>query len=515
MIHKIQGEQPFQVLASNFSIGPSNEGYTLQISSDGKNYSDLFSVGANVTRMVTGVANGSFYRLSGNASEVAINWREQCSDGGSGGGTGPQGPAGPQGPQGPAGEPASGAGDSYILLPSSALPEYVITDYVWETWADDTYNLARETCTNNGDYLMHWDNSEKFKGVVITGGAFSPTQGYGMEMGEDGKMHCTDSNYPDITAWIEDGKLYWNNPYGVISMLDAYGVGSDKEGGIYTEYTIIPDAAGSIRATSAGTYQVIDGEWKQLGGYDVDGALCYWNPETGYTAEWLSPLTSLDTNEGDGLIYAEIPENQVLFEARQSSSEWVKAVYTKDTLSFVNSADTVLSAITLGSDFEIQLPGSTTRKLIGTFQKHYIGLRKNYSNISFQNVWDGSVNGGHYELTDKTNYRYVEASNGIPKWNNKGQIIGKERGVSATDFYVNTTASTVTQRTTLYGDGTMHLPSRIFVPTNGGSEGQVLTSAGENAEPVWATMIKALQITSADYEALAVKDPNTLYLIVD
>ena len=116
MIHKIQGEQPFQVLASNFSIGPSNEGYTLQISSDGKNYSDLFSVGANVTRMVTGVANGSFYRLSGNASEVTVNWREQCSDGGSGGGTGPQGPAGPQGPQGPAGEPASGAGDSYIQI---------------------------------------------------------------------------------------------------------------------------------------------------------------------------------------------------------------------------------------------------------------------------------------------------------------------------------------------------------------------------------------------------------------
>lgn len=85
MIKTIQGEQPFQVLASNFSIGPSNEGYTLQISADGTNYSDLFSVGSGVTRMVTGVANGSYYRLYGNNSEVSINWRTQCSDGGGSG----------------------------------------------------------------------------------------------------------------------------------------------------------------------------------------------------------------------------------------------------------------------------------------------------------------------------------------------------------------------------------------------------------------------------------------------
>lgn len=85
MIKTIQGEQPFQVLASNFSIGPSNEGYTLQISADGSNYSDLFSVGSGVTRMVTGVANGSYYRLYGNDSEVSINWRTQCSDGGGSG----------------------------------------------------------------------------------------------------------------------------------------------------------------------------------------------------------------------------------------------------------------------------------------------------------------------------------------------------------------------------------------------------------------------------------------------
>lgn len=86
MITKITGEQPFQVLTNNFSISPSQEGYTLQISADGVNYSNLFTVGAGVTRLVTGVAANSFYKLSGNQSAVSINWMKTCvTEGGSGG----------------------------------------------------------------------------------------------------------------------------------------------------------------------------------------------------------------------------------------------------------------------------------------------------------------------------------------------------------------------------------------------------------------------------------------------
>ena len=96
MRRKINREQPFQVLATNFSIGPSSSGYDLQISADGVNFTTLFSVGANVTRMVTGVANGSTYRLASNTDEdVIVNWFRQCDDGGSGGGSGAQGPEGP------------------------------------------------------------------------------------------------------------------------------------------------------------------------------------------------------------------------------------------------------------------------------------------------------------------------------------------------------------------------------------------------------------------------------------
>lgn len=83
----ISGEQPFQVLSDNFSISPSNEGYTLQISADGIEFSDLFAVAADTTRMVTDVANGSYYRLAGNASDVTVNWNRSCGGGEGGGGS--------------------------------------------------------------------------------------------------------------------------------------------------------------------------------------------------------------------------------------------------------------------------------------------------------------------------------------------------------------------------------------------------------------------------------------------
>lgn len=124
MIYTIKGEQPIQILTDAFSIGPSSEGYVLQISSNGYDYSDLFSVGPNITRMVTGVASGSYYRLKGNASEVDINWIKNCGGGGSG-----SGPQGAQGPQGPAG--GGEGGDSHILLSSSAVPASLSEGDIW------------------------------------------------------------------------------------------------------------------------------------------------------------------------------------------------------------------------------------------------------------------------------------------------------------------------------------------------------------------------------------------------
>lgn len=86
MIIKIQGEQPFQVLSTNFTISASESGYDLYFSADGVNYSKLFTVGANVNRQVTQVAAGSYYYLEGNTDTVTVNWIANCYSGGEGGG---------------------------------------------------------------------------------------------------------------------------------------------------------------------------------------------------------------------------------------------------------------------------------------------------------------------------------------------------------------------------------------------------------------------------------------------
>lgn len=86
---KLTGEQPFQVLSTSFSIGPSTSGYDLYFSADGVNYTQLFTVGAGVNRQVTQVAAGSYYKLVGNTGNVVVNWYGNCvvDNGGGGGGS--------------------------------------------------------------------------------------------------------------------------------------------------------------------------------------------------------------------------------------------------------------------------------------------------------------------------------------------------------------------------------------------------------------------------------------------
>lgn len=87
MVIKVSGESPFQILSTTFSIGPSTSGYDLYFSADGVNYTQLFTVGANVNRQVTQVAAGSYYKLVGNTGNVVVNWYGNCVvDSGGGGG---------------------------------------------------------------------------------------------------------------------------------------------------------------------------------------------------------------------------------------------------------------------------------------------------------------------------------------------------------------------------------------------------------------------------------------------
>ena len=82
----VKNEAPFQILTSAMSIGPSPTGYQLEVSADGKNFSPLFSVAANTTKMATGLAPSSYYRLKNNVGDVVVNWSTSCVIDGGGGG---------------------------------------------------------------------------------------------------------------------------------------------------------------------------------------------------------------------------------------------------------------------------------------------------------------------------------------------------------------------------------------------------------------------------------------------
>lgn len=74
MIKKITGEQPWQTINGNFSVSPSNEGYTLQYSADGSSFTDWNeATPSGETLIVTGIPLLPLYwRLRGNNSEVTV-----------------------------------------------------------------------------------------------------------------------------------------------------------------------------------------------------------------------------------------------------------------------------------------------------------------------------------------------------------------------------------------------------------------------------------------------------------
>ena len=232
MKQTITGAQPFQILASNFSISPSNENYTLQISANGTDYSDLFTVSAGQTKMVTNVANGSYYRLSGNESTVVINWRTQCDDGqgGGGGGTGAQGPAGPQGPQGatgaqgpqgPAGSGSQGGIDynedladygNFITSDESTPIGFVIpigddgqgqtTDYAGLRYEPGQASIAEFHLNDEDPSNPYWE--ETFTQGLVTEWQLEELVPYTIVLSTNNPADFTENDIDELNSWFAE-----------------------------------------------------------------------------------------------------------------------------------------------------------------------------------------------------------------------------------------------------------------------------------------------------------------------
>ena len=188
-----------------------------------------------------------------------------------------------------------------------------------------------------------------------------------------------------------------------------------------------------------------------------------------------------------------------------------------------NSKDLVYT-IDKGDYYDLGLGGSTSGKIVRIYNdldNRYIGIDKSGIQTKITSANTTSTGSGWVIVNQDEPQPWANGSAGIdytPKRlvsiNHKGQII-ETIATGLKTMYINTTATTSSAKLELVTNTRTNGPDRIFVPTTGGDEGQVLTSAGASAAPTWATLIKSVKITSEAYEALEVKDPNTLYLIVD
>lgn len=343
----------------------------------------------------------------------------------------------------------------------------------------------------------------------------------GKELGVDFNVDATYIyvvNDEPIEDTIDVDGSYEDNDFSVEYFVNGEAL---LEENVYAENFYITNLVDKLRRMEIDFIHLDDPNTAGQAGkvYEYQGRLMRWVDGSGYTAEWLKKIDSVDTDEGTGLIYSIIPNGTTLFEFKYSyGGNWRKVVYSGDTLYLTETAGTVVCAVTVGNTFQFNSQYNSSNNIKGEFSNGHIGFRKT-GYVSFQNVLDGKSNNSHYELINKYNYPYLgnssDTDSGIVKFNGFGQVVRKQGGVYTKNIYINTTGTSSSNRTQFYTDGTNYGPDRFFAPVTGGTEGQTLVSAGANAAPVWESRIKVVKITSDDYEALTTKDPNVLYAIDD
>ena len=518
MRQTILNEAPFQVLTTAFSIGPSQTGYDLQISADGVNFSTLFSVPADTTRMITNVARGSTYRCLGNEGEIVVNWVRDCSDGeGGGGGTGPQGPmgpAGPMGPQGPQGPAGSGeTGDSHLLKSSLDIPEEAELGDVFaintsgtpaqygSAWTDTnetTINLydvqaVRVRVVQDGYFDFGFDDADWHDGMhfyVENGGttlrstdsdtrveAVSPTELKFIAP----EWYPTKHNGKTIHVKLDNGYLYvWSDDINELHLTD---IAQNTLGGTIETGEVVPEVPSVM-----GTYQAVVGEVYLVKVDFPNGTINgdHWdsNDMTITINEWPSAATRVVNHEWYGSRwYYEVSDAQnQLITIYDDNDEKVLVVVEGDS-----------GTINLGQEYSYTFSG-------GVFT--IVGASLCY----WENIVDitgaGGIDKRRLMYADEADYQKIlpngENDQDLIAWNNWNKEWGVQRaGAVFTDQYRN------------YGQ------------YNNGQEAIVRKDYWDlNWQPVIISsdVLKIVKISQSDYDTLVQNDQieaTTLYLIVD
>lgn len=401
-----------------------------------------------------------------------------------------------------------GEGDGEIIEADFFYPR----DYMWSVG-----NVRNTVDLVNNTFTMYVKQSEYSQEAIE-------------QLIEDGKVLGVDFDFDDNNIYeVMDEPMIYNNLSGITYRYEAndfsveYWVDIDSqimaENKIGCENYYMNNLVDKLRRMKS-DYVILDnldGQGEEGVIYNYGDQLFVWNNNSGYTGEWTSSFGNAQWNN-IGFRFGAIPEGQKILEFKDySGSVWRSVNYEGGNLVLRENDSTFVQSAATGTVTYFSTYNNSGRGLRVKFEKNYIGFTQNNQYISYQNVWDGSVNGGHFVPVENTNYPYFyEGGSGIATWNEKGQIIRGE-GINRKWFQIN--GSSYRHRIEMSYFGENSFPSNIWAPTTVGTSGQVLVSSGDaDTAPTWATMIKAVQITSDAYDALVqagTTDPNVLYLIVD
>lgn len=415
----------------------------------------------------------------------------------------------------------------------------------WQVFdASEHPTKVRIMTKGDGTYLLHFDSDNLYTGLDYAAGdppSFDGS-GWGLTQDDTYNWHYDDNGFY-ISVWVEEEKGEWyiyaemTQGEGGFSMLDAYGLGSESD--MYVGAT-----DGSV-----GVYQYDGSAWNEIGNGGAGGSDFVHlgglsgTGETGKTYEYNQRIYKWVNGSGKWGRFIKARPNDTDY----GQNTQVKSYLLYSILPPVSAETILVNFKCLNTNFYLSYDPSSTFKVYdnnsmtgtpvdiqyngsevgftGSNRTMYISwvegkviFRQPDAWVKIENVYaDFGISTPHWEAYDVDEFNSVSDINadwGLPMWNSDGKVVGKSYNINRCPIKFNNTGYTNTKY--VYGEGWQNFGSWFF-PTQAGTAGQVLTSAG-NAEPTWQTMIKAVKITSAAYDALVqagTTDPNTLYLIDD
>lgn len=386
----------------------------------------------------------------------------------------------------------------------------------------------------SGGYILPVASETTLGGVMI---------GSGLSITQDGKISVSGVSAEYAEEAGSAKLLEGSNSFPESAETgDVVSVNIEGQMGVYQYDGTDWNQLGTGGSGGSQNYIILDdltgtGEEGQL--YSYHNRLMRWVSGTGRWGKWIismdanayNAINDIWNNNGlfgpsSYLAYTNLPftGTQVICKIMCiASNAWLGYFPSENKLkTFDNSSltGTPIAEISMNG-VEVQAHASSNRKMFITWTDGLIKFRSSdgWAKMAGDYVSTAATT-GHFEALDVDYFDGTSnfdktAGAGFAVWNSEGKVVAGG-APNAKAIYLNTTGNT--SRFDIFYVRQSNVPDRWFFPTEGGTAGQVLTSTGNNSAPSWATLIKAVKITSDAYEALVqagTTDPNTLYLIVD